>query len=345
MESRIEHYRKALTFAPKSAMLNERLREMHLELSQNKQPESNRLSKVYCDEMETILSKYYYFRSKDEILESYELQQDMKDHVVNRYVNTLNHYIPWVSNIVNLSKCDLVEIGSGTGSSSAAFSSIVRNIYAYEISKNSVKIAQKRVELLNIKNVKFTQIEPENILNQIRDNHPLGISAILIFAVLEHMTIPERINTLKTAWELLNPGGILIVAETPNRLTYYDHHTSWLPFFHMLPLELAVLYAEQVPRGNVAKIMRSISSLDLSKRIQALTRLGNGVSFHEFELALENNLDDLIIANGNSPEMRALYPITREESILNQYFVDANVKKPQSFCNAVLNLIFQKPMC
>jgi predicted SAM-dependent methyltransferase len=48
--------------------------------------------------------------------------------------------------------------------------------------------------------------------------NPGQISAIIFFAVLEHMTWEERLTSLRAAWDLLQKGQHLIVIESPNRL-------------------------------------------------------------------------------------------------------------------------------
>ena len=56
------------------------------------------------------------------------------------------------------------------------------------------------------------------------------MDAVLYFAALEHMTQEERLQSLAEAWSILPAGGLLAIIETPNRLWFFDHHTSRLPF-------------------------------------------------------------------------------------------------------------------
>ena len=62
---------------------------------------------------------------------------------------------------------------------------------------------------------------------------------MLLIALLEHLTPVERINVLRATWSLLRPGGILVVYETPNRLTMRDWHTMEAELLDWLPDELA----------------------------------------------------------------------------------------------------------
>jgi len=60
---------------------------------------------------------------------------------------------------------------------------------------------------------------------------------IIFYASLEHMT------SLVNAWSLLSNNGVLCVIEAPNRLWYFDSHTSGLPFYYWLPDEIAIKYS------------------------------------------------------------------------------------------------------
>ena len=292
--------------------------------------------------IEQALRETYYKGIDDQRFETEEVKKDIEDHVFRRYEGTLTQYIPWITKVFNLSDKTIVEIGCGTGSSTAAFAHFAKHIYAYEVSESSALAAKARIQIMGINNVSIIQSEPDALLETLKSNHHAGVSVVLLFAVLEHMTVQERLRTLKEAWDLLLPGGILIVAETPNRLTYFDHHTSWLPFFHFLPLDLAVEYYDRSPREMVKLGLKHYrNQLGANTAEDALTRMGTAVSFHEFEIALGSNLKDLLIADGDAEEMRSLYPFSIEERLLQQYFIEKNVNQPLAFTNQTFNFMFQ----
>src|SRR3712207_2222896 len=114
------------------------------------------------------------------------------------------------------------------------------------------------------------------------------------------MSIPERLTSLREVWSVLRPGGILIVYETPNRLAWMDWHSFLLPFFHCLPDDLALRYAHKSPRKGFG-----VSGSTPNEQLESLHRLGRGVSYHEFELAL--GWDQLTVLNdGFSPRVERL---------------------------------------
>jgi S-adenosylmethionine-dependent methyltransferase len=95
----------------------------------------------------------------------------------------------------------------------------------------------------------------------------------------------ERIIALKDTWNMLKPGALWVVIDTPNRLWFFDEHTSALPFFHWLPDELAFKYSKFSPRKEFSEIYR-----EYSKEVGLhFLRRGRGLSFHEFDLAIGNS--------------------------------------------------------
>ena len=76
-------------------------------------------------------------------------------------------------------------------------------------------------------------------------------------------------------------------------------------------------YSERSP-GQMIKLRLNHGSDKLAARNAeaALTRMGTAVSFHEFELTLGSNLEDLLVADGDAEEMRSLYPLSTEENLL-----------------------------
>jgi S-adenosylmethionine-dependent methyltransferase len=112
--------------------------------------------------------------------------------------------------------------------------------------------------------------------------HGRTFDIIIFFAALEHMTHGERLTAMKSTWELLPRGGLWCIIETPNRLWYFDGHTSLLPFYLWLPDDLAFAYSRYSPRSSFKTLYREATSesfLDFLRR-------GRGLSFHEFDLAM-----------------------------------------------------------
>jgi S-adenosylmethionine-dependent methyltransferase len=237
----------------------------------------------------------------------------------------------------------IVDIGAGTGATTAAFAHLADFVWGYEIEAKSVTAATERFAALGLDNCCVRFVNPLDLLETVRRQHS-DSGVVLLYAVLEHLTPEERIEYLSTIWhEILRPGGHLVVDDTPNRLCYFDSHTSKMPFFHLLSPQLALQYFDRSPRAEFVSGMRDVmeSSED---PVTALHRHGLGASFHEFEIAFEtDSLDGLIVANGFEPEMISWFPPELEERLLVTYFIERKLRQNIGFARRTLNFIFKKP--
>jgi 2-polyprenyl-3-methyl-5-hydroxy-6-metoxy-1,4-benzoquinol methylase len=63
---------------------------------------------------------------------------------------------------------------------------------------------------------------------------PGSFAVIWLQAVVEHLLPEERTAYLRRFWEVLRPGGVLVITETPNRLWPVEGHTTrgtwWIPW-------------------------------------------------------------------------------------------------------------------
>ncbi|MCI5143476.1 MAG: class I SAM-dependent methyltransferase, partial [Candidatus Electrothrix sp. ATG1] len=178
---------------------------------------------------EALLASYFKNYDQD-FLNTEAGKEDIKANVYRRYNKALQHAVPWVAKQIDLQGKTLVEIGSGTGSSTAAFAHFVEKIDGYDIDEQALAGARARLEVMGLNNANLHLVAPENLVHTLKEQHKDGVDIILLFAVLEHQTIQERHETLKLCWQLLKPDGVLVVTETPNLLQYTDMHTSLLPF-------------------------------------------------------------------------------------------------------------------
>lgn len=127
-------------------------------------------------------------------LESTEFETDLEDHVIGRYQICLDRLIPWVQVYGSLEERRVLEIGCGTGSSTAAFARFAGEIYSYDIVASCVDAAARRLRVLGIENAQVEHVRAEGMLDQVRDQHGRGVDVVLLYAVLEHMRLDERID-------------------------------------------------------------------------------------------------------------------------------------------------------
>lgn len=268
---------------------------------------------------------------------------ELEDHTRVRFEACATWFVPWVKRYADLPNAQVVEIGCGTGSTTAALALNAKRVDAYDIDARSVAAARLRAKIMKLDNAEFYQDTPDALLRKMVKNHaPQTVDCIVLFAVLEHQLYGERIATLKAAWNMLKPGGHLVIADTPNRLGWHDFHTAWLPFFNMLPDDLAVDYAKFSSRADFRDAISAASAESEVTAIATLARLGRGVSYHEFEIAL-GDVNEFVVGDGFDPEPLAYFGLSLETRLLYTYMRRKPLRMPAAFTRDTLEVILRKP--
>jgi ubiquinone/menaquinone biosynthesis C-methylase UbiE len=197
--------------------------------------------------------------------------------------------VPWLDAVSPLAGQRILEVGIGTGPSTVALVEQGASVVGIDIDDDDVDAAR-------------TALAASGLGAELRVMNATGLGAvasgvdqIIFWAVLEHMTVDERLSAIRSAWAALVPGGLLTVVETPNRLWPLDSHTSLLPYFSWLPTELAYRYSHFSPRSGFGD--RYLDPEPTTGQILHFQRRGHGVSFHEFTLALDMNPSELPVAS------------------------------------------------
>jgi 2-polyprenyl-3-methyl-5-hydroxy-6-metoxy-1,4-benzoquinol methylase len=209
-------------------------------------------------------------------------EHDLNAHLYARLEGDRRFVVPWLNSARALNGMRVLEIGCGTGSSSVALAEQGAHVTALDIDAPALEVARERCRIHGVS----VDIREANA-TQVLGYGPMD--AVLYFAALEHMTNAERLQSLGEAWSLLSAGGLLAIIETPNRLWYFDHHTSQLPFYNWLPHDLAIFYSRFSPRENFKDAYLESSANNMSHFL----RRGRGASYHEIDVAIAptQNLD------------------------------------------------------
>ncbi len=236
------------------------------------------------------------------------------EHRRRRAAETL---IPWVERTFPLAGKTVLEYGCGNAAVSSAFAERALRVIGVDIDPGWIELGRQELSKRGVANVELELHDVERILEAVSGRRGT-IDVFLLYAVLEHLTVAERLAVLRLAREVVAPGGVIVVCETPNRLTYFDHHTAQMPFFHLLPEDLAAEYYGHSEREDLRESLAEAELAGPPALHEAVVRWGRGVSFHEFEVVF-GDLSRHVLASSYDPVLFRERPIHPEEVVLARY--------------------------
>jgi S-adenosylmethionine-dependent methyltransferase len=228
--------------------------------------------------LEELLKAHYFSERPARFLETEEGRTALHDQLLGRLETDRAWFVPWVSSVRSLENLRVLEIGCGTGSSTAALAEQGANVTALDIDEGSLIVARARMDAYGLS----VRIVHGNVTDFAQTLRGEPFDLIVFYASLEHMVHEERLASMRDTWVSLKPGALWCVTDTPNRLWYLDSHTSWLPFFQWLPDDLALEYTPFSPRPMIRELRANGGTANMVEFL----RKGRGVSYHEFELAM-----------------------------------------------------------
>jgi S-adenosylmethionine-dependent methyltransferase len=266
----------------------------------------------------------------------------MDDHLYHRLNTFRDFFVPFLNSVSSLNKATVMDVGCGTGASLVALAEAGAKVYGIDIDEPSLAVSEKRCAIYR-SDVSISKYQATDIGSFMPG---VKFDFIIFNASLEHMYLHERLASLKAAWDRLEKGGHLAVIECPNRLWYFDIHTSHLPFFEWLPHDLALLYTKFSPRKFINELHRLPQN---EKTIEQFIRIGRGMSYHEIDLAIADsatlhvagNLSDFIYSQNNwLDKYRFLRKTdTKFQKILKE---KSGMNLHQAFCEMWLNFVIRK---
>tara|TARA_R110002049_G_scaffold275301_1_gene453325 strand:+ start:6387 stop:7346 length:960 start_codon:yes stop_codon:yes gene_type:complete len=245
-----------------------------------------------------------------------------------------NRIAPWLNSIKSLNGAKILEIGCGTGISTLALAEQGVNVTGIDVDEGALNVAKDRMKIAGLDADLYLMNADE-----IKDNFKTKkFDFIIYYAVLEHMTIKERLSSLKQAWDMLPEGGFLSVIETPNRLWYYDSHTAAMPFYDWLPDELAFFYSKFSERKSFNDSYRELNDDHMINFL----RWGRGASFHEFELAIAplNKLN--VVSSLMQFEKTAFLKSGIKGTRYINFLKSLKKNLPKGFCYPYLDIVLKK---
>jgi O-methyltransferase len=219
--------------------------------------------------------------------------------------------IPWLEAITPLAGKRIVEYGCGSGIVSRAFARHAAHVHGIDILDDAIAEGRRENERLGVENVTLEAHPVPEIVDALRAQAG-QVDLVLLYAVVEHLTIAERLEVLRAAREVARPHGLIVVVEAPNRLVSFDHHSSMLPYGSWLPFDLLRRYGTRAYRPDFLAGLREIEGAGAADQLEWWHRYGAGVSFHEFELAF-GDLSRHVVAGGYDTVMYPARPLLPPE--------------------------------
>jgi 2-polyprenyl-3-methyl-5-hydroxy-6-metoxy-1,4-benzoquinol methylase len=250
-------------------------------------------------------------------------------------------FVPWLAQAIDFKGSRVLEIGCGSGSSTAGLARAGASVTGLDIKPNSLAMARRRMELLGFE-ASLAQMAPDWLLSEVAAEAFAGpFDLVVCYAMLEHLTIAERLNALSLCRRIMTrDGAMLAVFETPNRFAPFDWHSTKLAFSEVLPDELAYRFirARSSQRGHPVMAMDEFSV----EAQQKLYRRGRGVSWHEFELTFGLEAIEVVI-DGYSPrsQQKNYKADAGFESALADLFAALSPPVPRGFCRPSLELLIR----
>ena len=261
----------------REALVPKHLRNNHIKLSDSE------LKKIE----HSIRTNYHKGWRNEESYSQKEYAKDLSDHLYERLETDRLLYTPWLYDSLPLKDANVLEIGCGTGSSTVTLAEQGANVTGVDIDEDALIVAKDRCGVYDVP-AKFIAGNATEVYQDLKNEK---FDLIIFYACIEHMIYKERIESLKLYYDLLPKGGMLSIAETPNRLWYFDNHTSNLPFFHWLPDRIAYDYSKFSSRDNFKELYEDYTD----ENFLHFLRRGRGFSFHELEIALDIPAEEISV--------------------------------------------------
>lgn len=283
-------------------------------------------------------------RRNTENVSTASIQADHQELIWARQATMETLVIPWIERVRPLRGLAVLEPGCGMGPMTCALAQTGAKLWSYEIDPVMVRAAEARLSILGLLAEGVFHLAAEHATQDLPDRFPDGVDVIPCIGILEHIPEVPRLELMQCLWGLLRPGGLFIVAHTPNRLTYHDLHATRMPFGHLLPDEIACRYYDRAPHDAYRESMQWAAQQSPEALIQMRHNFGTGLSFHDFEIAFETrDIQQLVADDGLGPEMMAWYRDDLEGELLWRYMQSRELPLSRGWSRQFLNLIFRKP--
>ena len=239
----------------------------------------------------------------------------------------------------------MLDFGAGCGSSSAALAKFCGQVTAFEIDTRQQAAFETRMRLLSIQNATMTCGSPDYTVQACLEAVP-NSDVIVLLAVVEHMLQNESEDFLRKIWRSMRPGSHLAIIETPNFLAYRDSHTFDKMFAHMIPDKYFLRWIKsQAPDTRFRDhFLDAATTGSEGELLEERQRKGVGFLPILLDIILEEDLNEVVVADGFDSAIEGWFPFNRDDERLVQMFSEENIPYPIGYARSVLSLVLEKPM-
>jgi S-adenosylmethionine-dependent methyltransferase len=89
--------------------------------------------------LDQALHEHVFSRWDQEFLHTPAGRQDAQEVLVNCFYNALRFSVPWLQRRIELSASRIIEVGCGSGSSTAALAMYAREVVGFDIDESAVR--------------------------------------------------------------------------------------------------------------------------------------------------------------------------------------------------------------
>ena len=256
-----------------------------------------------------------------------------------RHRKALDVFVPWVEQIKLLRGALVIEFGVGRGAAAAAWAKSGASVIGLDIVEHEVEEARSRCENLGLS--LDLQVAPFEELLGLTERHKGAVDVFMLYAVLEHMTPMERVRTLSVARNVIKKDGIIVVIESPNRNSWFDHHTTSTALFDQLPDEIAFLAYRDINREDIRAPFAVAAQTLRDEASVARARLGRGIGHHELELVFGELQPITAHCNWEPSIMMGAQGVHREQLALAKFMQAHLPRVPVSFSRYYIDVILK----
>jgi 2-polyprenyl-3-methyl-5-hydroxy-6-metoxy-1,4-benzoquinol methylase len=205
----------------------------------------------------------------------------------------------------------ILEFGCGGGASTHILARMFpkSEITGVELVESALRVARKRAESFNLKNVSFLQSPNGDALPENLGTYDF----VIMSAVYEHLFPHERQTILEQLWGKLRDGGYLFINQTPNSLFPFELHTTMLPLINYVPDSLALKMARRFskrikPDETWEELLRK--GIRGATEREILGHLSNAEMLEPRHNGLKDRID-LYYLNTNSEQLKTLKSVAK----------------------------------